>query len=620
MAASTNARPDIVISNWKNVNSLLYPTDIPPDSYAWGVNIINRGGVIQTRPGRNRIFTIPGKKAQGFFIFWDTSGKYWQIWAVDGKIYASRFPFVTYEVLSFSFSTFADKIYFAQGIQAAQYTPTGELVEISPIRWLLVQDGVNSPGWWDPVTNQTVQKPVVPRLSGTQPIGYVPSLPIGTVMVWTDNRLWLAVGPQVFASDLLQPFSFLEGTYLSLADGFAFPFDVKSMVAAPEDTGLYVNTDQTIGQLQSQIQDRTLWQSTPQFQSTLTQELGGPAAFGVAYAHGLLWMYSNKGLISINNALQSQITSVLYTQDGEMARSRNRLSPDRSGVALGLFENLLLCAVPSSSLYNQHIWVMDGDIASLLMSQQPPVWAGIWTGTWPIQFGRLIDNGVEHIYELSYSSGSVTDPITGDTDCGIHIWEMISPNQYDSDGNSITPIQCEWESGLITMPDEQWYVLKFLEIYLVGIRGLVEFEVWIAGMAGQYNKVGATHFQANVGPFGDPNQGDSGIIHAYTSIANNYKSQLRFCRTPEDSTELRLIEDGVSIAGGLNAAGATSAHNIETDRNDYIDKAFQIALKWTGILGIRKIKAYIGLQTESVVGEQFQDETGETNVVLESVT
>ena len=623
MAASTNARPDIVISNWAlGVNSLLCPTDIPTGSYAWAVNVMNRGGVVQTRPGFNRIFSVPGKNAQGFVMFWDTDANYWMVWAVDGNIWASQYPFNTRQQLSFSFNPFAKRLFFAQGIQAADYTPEGELQEISPIRWLLIQDGTSNPGWWDPVTDQTVQQNVVPRLPGTQPVGYVPSLPIGTVMVWTDNRLYLAVGPQVFASDLLQPFAFLEGTYLSEADGFAFPFDIKSMVAAPEDTGLYVNTDQTIGQLQTQIQDRTLWQSTPQFQSTLTPELGGPAPFGVAYAHGLLWLYSNKGLISINNALQSQITSVLYTQDGEMARSRNRLPADRSGVTLGLFENLLLCAVPSSCLYNRQTWVMDGDIASLLMSQQPPVWSGVWTGIWPIQFARLIDNGVEHVYALSYSAGSVTDPISGDTGCGIHIWELISPNQYDRDGNTITPIQCEWESNLIQMPDEQWYVLKFLEIYLVGLKGTVEFSVYIAGMAGQYNLVGSIAIQANVGPFGDPNQGTSGTIHAYTSIANNYKSQLRFIRTSENDTGLRSIEDGAAIAGGLNASGPTSAHNIETDRTDYIDKAFQIALKWTGILGLRKIKAYIGLQTESVVGEELtaQDETGETNIVYESVT
>ena len=34
------------------VDSLLYPTDLAPGTYAWGVNVINRGGVVQTRPGQ----------------------------------------------------------------------------------------------------------------------------------------------------------------------------------------------------------------------------------------------------------------------------------------------------------------------------------------------------------------------------------------------------------------------------------------------------------------------------------------------------------------------------------------------------------------------------------------
>lgn len=621
MAQGQNARPDITISNWNGgVNSLLNPIDIPPNTYAWGVNIINRGGTIQTRPGRTRKWTIPGKQAQGFVIFLDSSYNYWHVWAVDGQIWASQYPFTTRQQLNLFFNPYATRVYFCQALQAAQYLPGGGIQSIAPIRWLFIQDGISNPAWWDPVSDQTIQKSVVPRLPGTQPPGYVPTMPVGTVMVATDNRVWLAVGQKVLASDLLQPMNFLEGTYLAEADGFGFGFPVHSMVAAPEDTGMYVLTDQTMGQLQTQIQNRDLWDVTPNFQSTFDPEIGGPAPFALLYAHGLLWMYSNKGLISVNNALNSQLTSVLYTQDGEMARSRNRLSSDRSGVALGLFENLLLCSVPSSCLYNRQTWIMDGDEATMLNSQQNPEWTGVWTGTWPVQFGRMVFKGVEHLYELSYSSGTVTDPVSGTTGCGIHIWELISSNQYDSDGNNITPIQCEWESNIIAMPDEQWFVLKFLEIYLVGIKGTVSLSVYIAGMSGQYNLVGTAVIQANVGPFGDPNQGTSGIISAYTSIANNYKSQLRFMRTPENDTGFRAIEDGASQAGGINTPdGITSAHNVESDRNDFIDKGFQVALKWTGILGIRKIKAYIGTQTESIVGQQLPNETGQNNVVIESV-
>lgn len=615
--------PFIPDAAWQSgVNSLLHPIDLQPGSYAWLVNGINRGGIIQTRPGRNRVFTMPGQIAQGMTAFLDSTYNYWLVWAIDGIIYASRFPFSSYQTLKFSFNPFAKRIFFAQGIQAATYDNQSRIISIAPIRWLFIQDGTSNPGWWDPVGGSTVQKGVVPRIPGTQPLGYIPSIPIGTIMVYTDNRLWVCAGQKVYASDLLNPLGFLEGTYLATADGFGFGFPIYSAIAAPEDTGLYINTEQTISQLDSQIQQRTLWQQTPNFQSTFSQELGVGAPFGLEYAHGLLWLYTNKGLLSINNALYSQITSTLYAQDGEMARSRNRLSPDRSGVALGLFENILFCAVPSGNRYNSHIWVQDGDIASLLQSQIPPAWTGVWTGTFPVQFVRLLDNGVEHLYEFSYSSGTVTDPITGDTDCSIHIWEMMSQNQYDTAANVITPIRCSWESRMLQMPNEEWFAAGWVELSLINIKGTVEFEMWVAGMSGAYVQVGTTHFVANVGPFGDPNQGTSGTIYYQvagqtTSIAYDYKSQGRIVAGP--GLDTTYYSNNPAQFLGMN-----SPHNIETTRNDMIDKGFQVLLKWTGVCGIRKMKFFYRPQTEQGHGGtqlSSVDEVtlGQTNnVVLET--
>jgi hypothetical protein len=623
MQDPNTALPSLPDSQWtQGVNSLLFPTDLPAGEYAWGVNVTNRGGNIQTRPGRRRVFALPGKWGQAFTLFLDTNSNYWMVWAIDGLIYASKYPFVTYQKLNFSFNPFARRLFFAQGIQAATYDSSSNIVVISPIRWLFIQDGTSSPGWWDPVGQQTVQKPVVPRVAGNQPLGYIPTLPIGTVMVYTDNRLWVAVGSKVYASDLFNPISFLEGTYLAEADGFGFPFEVQAMIPAPEDTGLYVCTANTIGQLDTQIQDRTQWQSTPNFQSTFSQEIGVSAPNGLAYAHGLLWLYSNKGLVSLNNALSSQITSVLYEQDGEMSRSRNRLSPDRSGVAVGLFQNMFFVAVPSGNLFNAHTWVIDGDIASLLMSQQPPCWTGVWTGTFPIVFGRLIDQGVEHLYEFSYSSGTVTDPLTGATNCGIQIWELMSQNQYDEAANVITPIRCSWESRLFVMPNEEWYAAGWVELTLVGLKGTVEFEIWVAGMSGAYIQVGTTHFVANVGPFGDPNQGTGGIIYyevagQVTSIARDYKAQNRIVAGP--GLDTTFYQNNPAQFYGMN-----SPHNIETDRNDGIDKAFQVLLKWTGVCGVRRLRFFYRPETEQSHGglplANIDEVTlGDTdNVVLET--
>ena len=50
-------------------DTLLFPTDLLQGCYSWSVNVLNRGGIIQTRPRRRRLFSIPGNRAQGFGEF-----------------------------------------------------------------------------------------------------------------------------------------------------------------------------------------------------------------------------------------------------------------------------------------------------------------------------------------------------------------------------------------------------------------------------------------------------------------------------------------------------------------------------------------------------------------------
>jgi hypothetical protein len=610
----TTGRPNIPDSAWiSGINTLLFPGDIQQGEYAYGYNIINRGGVVQTRPSKRLVFSFPGSRLQGAYIFQDANFNFWKLIIIDGYVFASQYPFKTYIRLNLRFNPWAPIVYFAQGIQSATYEPSGNIAFIEPIYWAIFQDGTSNPGWWDPISGRAIQKPVVPRLSGAQPVGYVPSLPIGTVMIFVDNRLWLAVGNQVYASDISNPLAFLEGTYLSQSDAFNFGFPVLCMSPAPEDTGLYVLTAQSLGQLQSQIQDRTQWQSTPNFQSTLSSEIGGSAPNGAKYAHGLLWIYSNKGLVSLNNALLANITSTLYAQDGEMARSRNRLSADRSGVTLGLFENLLLCAVPYCSLYNRETWIMDGDIASMLMSQIPPCWTAIWSGTWPVNYMRLIDNGVEHIYEASYSQGTRTDPITGES-AGIHVWENISPSVNDDLGNGYqTPILCKWESRMILMPNEQYQKFSFIELYLVGIKGLVNLQVWYAGMAGLYNQIGTAVLESSIGPFGNTNYAvlSYQVTGTPSTELQSFKSQLRYMRGPE------IVAKKITNSPHIIETGGIQSPN--TARLDGVDKGFQIMLRWQGRLGFRKLKVYWTQQTETSVGAPFfPNETGQNNIVFDS--
>ena len=99
------------------------------------------------------------------------------------------------------------RIWFCNAIQAITFNPDNSIAILpQPKNIVLMQDGVSTPCYWDADDFS----------SGPVDLDYVTGnpkapLPIGTAMVWQDNRLWLAVGPLVYASDLLYPQSFHRG-------------------------------------------------------------------------------------------------------------------------------------------------------------------------------------------------------------------------------------------------------------------------------------------------------------------------------------------------------------------------------------------------------------------------
>src|SRR5258705_11876997 len=97
MAYPQNARTPVQDRFWVDgCNTLTFPTDLPQGTYYWGENIVNRGGVVQTRPGRRLLFTLPGLRAQGLALYRPFRQKEQLVWAIDGKVYYSQYPFTSY--------------------------------------------------------------------------------------------------------------------------------------------------------------------------------------------------------------------------------------------------------------------------------------------------------------------------------------------------------------------------------------------------------------------------------------------------------------------------------------------------------------------------------------------
>lgn len=575
-----------------------------PGCYAWGVNTLNRGGIVQTRPRRRRIASFIGTYAQGTIAYRTFDQTQYQVVAIDGLIYYSQFPFNMFTVVpGITFNKFAPRIYFCVARQSVQIVGGNIVLLPNPIDWLLMQDGVSSAAWWVP-PNSTPSG----FNSSNQPysVGQPTMLPIGKAMAFSGNRLWVAVDHQVFASDILNPQRFLENTYVALQSAFYFPKPVVQLFQGPLNQGLFVTTEDGLYNLQSNILNRTQWQTTPQFQTTITEEFGSPAPFSIVNQHGLPWFWSSKGFMSMDMALNTQITNVIYPRDGEMVRSKNRLSPSQQGICAGIFENVLLLAVPSMSQFNRHTWVMDGGVANKLQSSSGICWSSVWTGTFPVQFSTFKVNGVEHCLELSYSGGSLA---SGGNAQGIHLWENFLPGIQKDDNT--TPVQSSMETRMYMCPNDELNQACFVELQLANVYGNVTLNFYMAGIAGLYQLVSVAQLRADIGPFGNTSAPGGGtLFYGFTGQANtqleSFRPQTRYVRSAET----------VVTAGSL--ANSQNPHMIELGTLDWIDKGFQILLTWTGNMGARAIKFFYLPRSEPSIGQLGPSEFSTPKIVLET--
>jgi hypothetical protein len=590
------------------VDSLLYPTDLVQGSYAWGVNIVNRGGVVQTRPSKRRVASFCGHRAQG--VFWVRTIDDWNylLVAIDGAVYWSPFPFVQWkQITGASFRADAERIWFCNAIQATYYDASNNLALLpDPKNVVIMQDGVSTPCYWDTsdYSSGAINYHTVTGFPAAP-------MPVGTAMIWQDNRLWLAVDELVYASDLLYPQSFNENVYLSGQTGFRFPRRVVNLWAMPVQ-GLLVLTDSSMHSLQSYIQKREDWQTTEGFQQDVNLEIGLIAPWAIANLHGMPWILTARGIISYDRALTTNLTTVLLTADGEMQRSKYMLSPDITNAAMGYWENVLLVAVPASAIKNRHTWIMDAGIAEKLNNTVGMCWSGIWTGTYPVQFVSPIVSGTQHNYELAYSSGFLalnqgdSPSPQPETDLPlqayIHLFENVLPQPIN---DVEEPIWCSFETKAYSLATDDYYRFVFAEIMLVNLYGTVPVQVYMTGLAGNYQQLFKTTLRADKGPFGNPDHTTKlyYVANGKTTEFQNYRRQVRHMRTSEH------------IVNETPDAAACS----EISRPGGIDKAFQLMIRWQGRLGIRQIKFFYDRQLQSPQGVCPTDESTTPHIVFDTV-
>lgn len=406
--ANTNRLYDGGIQFLLGVNSNLHPSFLRSSQTSWAINTVNKGGIIDTRPGYVSIFRLPDGKAQGMTSFTPTDGNLNLVMAVSGKIYVSEFPFTTYtQLTNITFDPFVDHVVFKEAIQSR----IGATIT-DPKSVLIMQDGVSQAAYWDGAINRHLD-----------PGGNTNETPQGLWMEWVGNRLWVARGRSLFASDIFDPLHFTENTYLG-GGGSLQAMDgniITALARTADNRSLLVFTIHNTTIIKAGITDRASWPLVQDFVSLAFPGVGASAGKSVFYHNGELWWWSVEGarrFTQVGAAITSSRNSVASI---EMKRSFDNLSKTVQSRVCGFsFNTFLGYSIPSGDVFNRHTWVLDTSTNSQLSSEAPFAWQGIWMGTRPVEWTTANIQGDERVFYISQDY------------CGVRVWEAFDQSREDN--------------------------------------------------------------------------------------------------------------------------------------------------------------------------------------------
>lgn len=545
------------------------PGILKPGYVYSSLNTLNVGGTISCRPGYKCWMLLPKGKLQGASLFRPALGLEQILIVIDGVVYVSEYPFTSFRFLpNVQMLPSAKQMFFVQATQSARRTSAdvASAIELIPPREVLfIQDGgFTAPAWYD----------------GSQS-GHVRDLPFetpaGSSMSWSGDRLWVAVGRNVFASDIANPFSFREQIYLGGVQGFRFSGDVTAMTrsTSPEFPQLFVFTDQDMSLLQANVRNRALWPTIPDFQKEILQ-VGCPSQRSVVSHFGRISWMSPQGFTWFDAATGRGITSRSPIRDNEMHFSKSKLHEDLSLTAGAVFGSYVLMSVPFEDLFNKHTWVLNSASLETLNDNSGPSWAGFWLGTRPVEhvYGQIA--GQERIYHVS-----------ADEDCENRLWEIFRPERMDNEGCPITwAVETRAYFGVQfqnKVPGRNSR-LNWADIALVGIEEDLNLGVFYAGgLRGAYKPILAKKIEVERG-----NVITGEVITESTELFA-FKPQTRIART-EDVAQKSLDDE-------------TGSCSIESDHHEDIDDAFMLLIVGHGPATIRWIRAFSTIEMEEMNGD-----------------
>jgi len=504
------------------------------------------------------------------------------VFAVSGKVYYAPFPLVQpknwtdYELTGISLDPDVERVNFVTATQSAQVS-TGSNLTITPAhRIVVVQDGIRSAGWWD----------------GSDKVGAESdSIPIGFWMAYSSNRLWVATGNVISASDLGNPLSWEERAAGTGRGDFSVARPITAMqdyVGQNNDSRLVVFTDRSTYSLASGILDRSTWATTPNFQNVLFPTIGCIAGKSICFQAGMMWWYSQGGLVSADVAASSYLSSQVLYKDVEMAKAKRLMSDNIRNICCTAFENYLLASIPYLESANSATMVLDYAAASEWNQARNPAWAGVWTGIRPVEWISGVVSGQPRCFAFSVDYAPTNDGSY------IHVWEAFSQNRYDTylvtnqDGTTadlINRIYCQMETGLMGdgMDLKQ---LVYAEVDASQIAGTVDVKVSYRGSKGTYQQVLSTRILAATDEYQYKTSPEAVPIE-----------ELGFLQTQHR----RLVTETVQADSSQISCESTFLLSV--------DKAFSLLIEWCGGFGVDALRMYQDPFSDRSIGGSVLPET-----------
>ena len=605
--ANPNTRIIVGASGFtEGVDSFSHPLFVKPTQLRWMENGVMSGGLPQVRPGyKTRLnfldleFPDEIRHPQMLVSFQPTNGPEQLVFAISGHVYYAPInadgSLQQYKrIEGLTFSQHSDQIVGVSVVQSGTILAGKYANNIVPRNLLIIQDGVNRAGIWDGISGihaNPTKKITIDQSGNTLYDEAYNQTRIGLWMAWSGNRLWVANGKQLFASDLGDPVHFTEEMTLNSLQVITFPDVITGLVdrgtSGTSKSQLIAFTQDSTWTIWSGIQNRIPnsygigWAYTQDFITKIFSAVGCVAGKSVIVHRGILYWRGQDGIVMFDSSGTVYATQNLPAIDQELANSKRLVSPDASTTCAGFRDSFVFWSVPVGPVkngrpYNGHTQVLDRQITVVRsVGDSGPYaygstgWQGVWTGMRPVEWANSNAYGQLRTYALSMDQDGV-----------VRIWEAFQGNRADN-GHAI-PWLVETKAHAVAETIFEYSKFRHFRVVLDQLCGNFTITGSWKGLRGNYKSL-MENYQINATPGGVFTQLQTPIRDGLT--IQNYSLQGRTLVSPDsrgddatcttsgvESQYVDGIDHAFSLLFNMTGRGAIVAYRIACDKHaDYVE-------------------------------------------------